>query len=208
MPQNFLLSLYHDTKLKPSEKNISTHIWLKSQILPWSKSKVQAFFVFLHASLHKRKPGDVAKSCTRKCVLRRTNPLYGVLHVIILVSAMLVSFSQGYWRKLQIVPLLFIKFIPMLPNYNRATVTLAHTLSWNFKSFHEINRKCNLCKQFFHIFPYHTVQKRNQELLQNCARVSDRVVQTLYRQIFLQTIYQTSNYIMKSFTPVTSSNKF
>ena len=42
----FLLSSYHITKLKLSDKNIRTHTWLKFQILPWSKLKVPAFLLF------------------------------------------------------------------------------------------------------------------------------------------------------------------
>ena len=44
MSHNFLFSSYHNTKLQLRDKNISTHNRLKFQILPWSESKVQAFF--------------------------------------------------------------------------------------------------------------------------------------------------------------------
>ena len=42
----FLFSSYHITKLQLSDKNISTHNWLKIQILPWSKSKSSSVFFF------------------------------------------------------------------------------------------------------------------------------------------------------------------
>ena len=72
----FLFSSYHITKLQPSDKNINTHTRVKFQILPYSKSKVLAFFViFLHTVLCKRKPRDFEKSCARTCVQRRANPL-------------------------------------------------------------------------------------------------------------------------------------
>ena len=57
MPQNFLFSLYHKTKLQLSDKNISTHTQVKFKILLWSESKIIAYFVvFLHTALYKRKP--------------------------------------------------------------------------------------------------------------------------------------------------------
>ena len=77
MFHNFLLSSCHIIKLQPSDRNISTHILLKFQILSYSKSEVQSLFVvFLLTALYKRKPRDVAELCTRMRVPRRANSLY------------------------------------------------------------------------------------------------------------------------------------
>ena len=58
--------------------SISIHTQLKFQILPWSKLKVQAFFlfVFLHTTLYNKERRDVAKSCANRCITRRANPLW------------------------------------------------------------------------------------------------------------------------------------
>ena len=45
MSHYFLISLYHNTKLRPSDKISKIHTRLKFQILLSSKSKVPAFFV-------------------------------------------------------------------------------------------------------------------------------------------------------------------
>ena len=77
MFHNFLFSSCHIIKLQPRDRNISTHILLKFQILSYSKSEVQSLFVvFLLTALYKRKPRDVAKSCTRMRIPRRANFLY------------------------------------------------------------------------------------------------------------------------------------
>ena len=55
----FLFSTYHITKLQPNDKNISTHIRMKFQILPWSIESSSSFFVFLHTALCKMKPRDL-----------------------------------------------------------------------------------------------------------------------------------------------------
>ena len=76
MPHYFLISSYHKTKLRPSDKIIKIHTRLKFQILLQSISKVPAsFVVFLHSAPCKRKPRSGAKSCAYRCVLRRANPL-------------------------------------------------------------------------------------------------------------------------------------
>ena len=73
----FLFISCHIIKLQPSDKNISTHTRMNFQILPWSKSKVQAVFnVFLLTALCKRKPSDFEKLCARECLPRRANPLW------------------------------------------------------------------------------------------------------------------------------------
>ena len=78
----FLISSYHNTKLRPSDKIIKIHTWLKFQILLQSKSKVPAFFVvFLHTAPYKRKPRSGAKSCAYRCILCRANPLLQGLQI-------------------------------------------------------------------------------------------------------------------------------
>ena len=61
MPQNFSFSLYHNTKLQLSDKNISTHTRVKFEILLWSQSKIARFVVFLHTALYKKETKEQGK---------------------------------------------------------------------------------------------------------------------------------------------------
>ena len=57
----FLSSSYHNTKLRPSDKNVKIHIRLKFQILLYSSSKVTTcFVVFLHVAQYKK---DTKRRC-------------------------------------------------------------------------------------------------------------------------------------------------
>ena len=70
-------------------------------------------------------------------------------------------------------PVSFYLLHTTVPNYNRVTRILAHTLGGNFKSLCKVNQKL-----FFSI-PHHT--KGNQMAGQNCAAIGEcRVVKTLY----------------------------
>ena len=64
MSQNFSFSLYHNTKLQLSDKNISTHTQMKFKILLWSESKIIARFivVFLHTMLLKKETKEWGKT--------------------------------------------------------------------------------------------------------------------------------------------------
>ena len=84
-----------------------------------------------------------------------------------------------YWEKVTKCSISFYLVHTTLPNYNYMYVTriLAHTLEWNFKSFHEVNRKF----QGFFIFSIPRCAKGNQGILKNRACVrAYHVVQTLY----------------------------
>ena len=62
----FLFSSYHISRIQQSDKNISTHTRMNFQILPWSKSKVLAFFVvFLFSIPHcaKKWNQEILKNC-------------------------------------------------------------------------------------------------------------------------------------------------
>ena len=51
----------------------------------------------------------------------------------------------------------FLFSLSTIPNYNWVIIISAHTLGWNFKSFHEVNRKF---KQFLLFFLHTTLYKR------------------------------------------------
>ena len=78
MSQNFSFSSYQNTKLQVSDKNISTHTWVKFKSC-YEVNQIACFVVFLHTLLYKRKPNGIAKSCAYRCVSRRANPLYSAI---------------------------------------------------------------------------------------------------------------------------------
>ena len=64
-------------------------------------------------------------------------------------------------------PVTFYLVHTTIPNYNRVTRILAHTLGGNFKSFCEVNQKFQ--RFLFFSIPRHT--KGNQAVGQNCERI-------------------------------------
>ena len=79
----FLFSSYHNTKLQLSDKNIiSTHIRLKFVFFLWSKSKVQAFFVFHYTAPYKNMKKETKRQSKIVCVWVHTascKPSIGVV---------------------------------------------------------------------------------------------------------------------------------
>ena len=99
-----------------------------------------------------------------------------ILQVIVLTTAMLVSCLHG--MVLGKCSKTSYLVHTTLSNYNRVTRISAHTLSWNFKSLHKVNRKFRGFLLFSSI-PHCT--KGKQEMLQNHLHVcAYYIVQTLY----------------------------
>ena len=73
MPQNFSFSLYPNTKLQLSDKNISLHTWVKFEILLWRESKITVRFPY---AVQKGNQGAGQTSCAYKYVPRGANPLH------------------------------------------------------------------------------------------------------------------------------------
>ena len=92
-----------------------------------------------------------------------------ILQVIILTTAMLVSFSHGwYWKTQQNAPELFIWFIL----YQTTTVwqeLLTHILWWNLKSCYELKNKNPAC---FVVFLHIALYKKKPRMGQKHALIS------------------------------------
>ena len=99
-----------------------------------------------------------------------------IWQVIILASVMLVSFPhEAVLGKTTNCSITFYLVHTTLPNNNRVTKISAHTLGWNFKSLHEVNRKLKL---FCCFSPYH---KKPRAAAKSCAR---RCVQRRANSLF------------------------
>ena len=62
MSRYVLFSSYHNTKLRPSDKNIKAHTLLKFQILLLSKSEEKAgFVVFLYTAPYRKETKEQGK---------------------------------------------------------------------------------------------------------------------------------------------------
>ena len=95
-----------------------------------------------------------------------------ILQAIVLATAMLVSCSHVMvFGKATKCFITFYLVYTTLPNYNQRTRISAHTLGWNFNSFHGANPQV-----FFFFFPlpsYSAVQqetKRCYQILCKCVR--------------------------------------
>ena len=82
------------------------------------------------------------------CDVRSKN----VCQVILPPAAMLVSFPYGRVT-------FFYLFHTTLPNFNRVIGISAHTVGWNYKSFHKVNWKFMYVLLFF---PYRPVKKETK----------------------------------------------
>ena len=79
---------YHDTKLQPSDKNISTHTRLNFKSSHEVNLKFKHFCCFLRIVLYKRKPSYVAKLCVSVCCIVQT------LYTIVAVPRFLIKYNE------------------------------------------------------------------------------------------------------------------
>ena len=77
-PRTFKLVHYHNTKLQLSDKNNSTHTWVKFKMLLGSINPkfLVCFVEFSPYRSVQKEPRSGAKSCLYKSIPRRANPVY------------------------------------------------------------------------------------------------------------------------------------
>ena len=123
---------YHITNLQLSDKNISTHAGMKFQILPLSiVEHIESCSVFgsfppYRAVQKETMERDFEKSCPRKCVPRRVNPLLHSCHVAAFVSNQVAA----TFTTVNVLYLLYIQKLISFVQHIKANFQFLQCVPW------------------------------------------------------------------------------